>query len=140
LSAHFGLQRGALSLDFEGRVDLPASVSVSGEGSLEATLFAGMLVPCWHHSVFSVCGVGIIGALRGRGVDLDQTTQETSVFGAAGVRLAASLRLSRRFALRFHADPLAVVSRTTLRANDEDVWSSPPFSLSIGTVVVGELW
>src|SRR5262249_3940922 len=61
-----GARRGAVSLSLEGRVDVPASESLS-MGEVSGSLLVGSLVPCLHRGVFAGCGLITGGALRGGG-------------------------------------------------------------------------
>jgi hypothetical protein len=133
------LQRKALALGLEGRVDLPAQKGTPGAGSVEASLYAGSLLACGRFAWFGVCGVASFGALLGRGVELARTDRSTSLFAAIGVRASGDLRLLERLALRPFIEPAAVLTRTTLRVGARDVWTSPPAAFSLGLAVVGTL-
>ena len=133
------LQRKALVVGLEGRVDLPAQKGTPGTGSVEASLYAGSLLACGRFSWFGVCGVASFGALLGRGVDLARTDRSTSLFAALGVRASGDIKLHDRLWLRPFVEPAAVLSRTTLRVGTHDVWTSPPAAFSLGLALVGRL-
>jgi hypothetical protein len=138
-SAQVEVQRRALVLAVEGRVDLAAEKNAHDGGSVEASLFAGSLLACGRFGWFGVCGVTSLGALLGRGVDLARTDRSTSLFAALGLRATADIKLHERLALRPYVEPMAVLSRTTLRVGRRDVWTSPPATFALGLAVVGRL-
>ncbi|MCB9555816.1 MAG: hypothetical protein H6707_06895 [Deltaproteobacteria bacterium] len=131
LTLHASLDWQRFSLVLQGRADLPASKSI-GSGRVEASLYSGSLAPCLKRDPLLLCGVVAFGALRGRGVDLLESAQDTTLFAGVGVRGGVRWHLGRRWVINLQLEPIAALSRTTLRVNQRELWTTPPLSLSIG--------
>ncbi|HVH46209.1 MAG TPA: hypothetical protein VM925_27855 [Labilithrix sp.] len=106
-----GLGSRTLSLDLEGRVDLPREREVSGL-SAQASVLAATLAPCVHLSHAVACLLGTAGALQGVLNTRPNAQHQTSFYAAGGGRIGGEFPLSSRVGLRVHADALATITRT----------------------------
>lgn len=126
LGAFAGLGRGALSLDFEVRADLPASITRDDGTGVRSSLVLGTVAPCGHLHVLALCVLGSAGALHGEGLNVGTPERDVTFYAAAGARAAVELTLSRTVFARMRADALAPLTRTTLKNRGSEYWSSPP--------------
>lgn len=137
ITAQLGAKWRSFSLAAEGRGDFPvSSATVSGGGSVSASLLVGSLVACLHRGVFAACPIGTLGVMRASGRSVTDPLQDTKFYAATGGRVAVELPLSSVLALRIHGDVLAALTQITLRLNGRDVWTSPPVSGGLGTALV----
>jgi hypothetical protein len=127
----------ALSLQLEGRFDLPTPSDVPGLGSVSAMQFLAGLVPCAHYSVLATCAIGYLGAMRGVGSGVDFPRAETGLVAFAGGRAAVEVPLGSRIALRFHADLLFALAGVALDLQGTEVWKTPLVSAALGMAAVG---
>lgn len=133
-----GVQLERVSVDVEGRADLPRSVTRDGLRAMTSLVLV-TLAPCVRFGAALACALGSMGALEGS-VEANGTEQSRSSFyAAAGVRLGAELPLGHHVSLRLHGDALATLTRTSLdatttaeRANATHLWSTPPLSVALG--------
>jgi hypothetical protein len=135
-AARIGLRKGALSAAIEGRADLPTSKRADGAGEVSASLLVATLLPCFHAGGAFVCGVGSIGALRGSGSGVPNAADDATPFAAAGVRAGSEIRIAGALSAEIHGELAATFTRTTLRLEDRDVWTTPPVSASLGAGVL----
>lgn len=129
-----GGRYGVATLDAEARIDLPTETTREGIG-VSASWLSGALVPCGHYRNAFGCVVGMLGAVRGTGIDVGTPDRQQTLFGAAGLRVGVAWPVLPWLSLTAHGQALAVFTRTTLRVLDEPYWTSPPMSgsLAIGT-------
>jgi hypothetical protein len=135
-----GIGARSWSVDFEGRVDFPASTwRGDGGGALgvRSSLTLGMLIPCARSGIARLCAIAAAGALSGEGLGVNTNDRATTFYAAGGVRLGAEIPVWRRLAYAARADLMAPITRTTLRDYGEAVWTTPPLSavMSMGLVV-----
>jgi hypothetical protein len=133
-----GVRRGVWSLALEGRADYPREAAVGG-GAVSAHVAAGALVPCRHFGPVAVCGLVLVGGLRGSSRDLVDARGDVTPYAAAGARLAVELALGRSWAVRLQGDLLGTITPTTLTVGSEDVWKTPPVSGVFGLVAAVRL-
>jgi hypothetical protein len=139
LTAFVGVRRGFFTLDLEGRADLPQSKAAGSGGAVRASFLGASLAPCFALSITRACVVGTLGALQGRGEGLDRQLSQDTFYAALGVRLAAEFSLTRAVRLRAHGDLQAPLTRTTLRLDQRDVWTTPSAVALLGIGAVYEL-
>jgi hypothetical protein len=139
-TADAGLRWRALSVDVEGRADIP--VSAEKEPAVVAShILVASLVPCGHYSLLAACGVVSLGVLRGSTPDLGG--RDSTFYAAAGARVAAEIPLYgssslQALALRVHADLQAPLTRTTLYVQGVEAWQTPPLHGALGLALMGE--
>lgn len=136
LTTVFGLRADWYSVAIEGRVDAEASKRAPAGGEVTSSIVAGAIVPCLHRDVLMVCGIAAYGSLRGVGSGVRNARRNESPWSALGARVGLEARVLGPIALRAHADLLAVTTRTTLRIDSTDAWTTPPVSVLLGLGVV----
>ena len=91
------------------------------------------MAPCYALSSLRLCGLASIGAVTAEGSGAtEETGSASSVYVALGARAALDQPLSSAFSLRVHADALAPATRTTVRAGDIVLWTTPALSAALG--------
>lgn len=133
VTAQVELRYRAFSLGIEGRVDpRVGSASAPTGGGVGATLIAAALVPCARWRFLGFCALLELGALQGTGVDIASTYLGTTLYAAAGIRLAGTIPLRSWLALELHLDGLTPLTYTTLSLDGGEVWATPPVSGALG--------
>lgn len=142
LTGSVGLRWRAISLSVEGRVDLPAEAEVQG-GNVSTWLALAMLAPCIHQDLarsgsLAACALGAVGALQGASMSLGATTpsRDSTLYAAAGLRIAYESPRFGVFGLRVHGDLLAPLTPTGVRFGGREVWSTSVVSVALGLAVV----
>jgi hypothetical protein len=126
-----GGRRADLSIDIEGRADLPASVPLQ-VGEVTTSLLVASLVPCVHWRIVAGCGLLTAGALRAAGHGLVDSRQVAGPYVALGARVALEIRMARKLYLVAHGDASAPLITTELRVGGEELWTTPPISVLFG--------
>jgi hypothetical protein len=123
---------GAISAGVEGRADLPTSQPAENGGSVTASLLAGSVVPCIHPEPMLVCWIATVGALRGSGAGVPRATDDVTPYAATGPRVGVEIDVSRTWSAGVHFDVAATLTRTTLRLDRREVWTTLPVSAALG--------
>lgn len=135
------LRYRAFALALEGRADPSLGASraspdtAKGGAGVSATLLLGLLVPCARWRFLGLCALIGVGALQGRGVGVAVPSRATTLYAAAGARLALEVPLLRRLALELHLDGLTPLTRTSLMLDGAEVWATPPLSGALGATL-----
>lgn len=130
--------RDRWSLGVEARYDLEGRATARGGGEVRGGLLAGQLVPCLHGGPLVACAVGQVGAFFGRSEGVVSPARRTTLYVAAGVRLAVEVPvIGPWLAVRLGLDVLAAATRTQLLLDGEEVWISAPVTGTLGLTVVG---
>jgi hypothetical protein len=116
------LWRGRGSISAEARFDLPREVA---DGMIGVTRVQASASPCLRAYGFAGCVVGSVGFLRGTGVNVLEPRTATTPTLAAGLRVVWQYGLTRRLALRLHADLAVNLIETRLDLDDMRAWTSP---------------
>ncbi len=123
------------SLAIELRADAPTSVGRPadlGGGRVQSWVAGADLAPCLHLGILAVCAVGMIGALRASGSEIDPQFSKSTLFASAGGRVGLEWPLSGTVALRVRVDGAVNLYRVSLALGSEDVWTAPPFTGTLG--------
>lgn len=131
-TAQIGLRWRLASFGLEGRADLPASTDIDGLGRVKTSLLLISAVPCAHWRFLFGCALVSLGALQGSGEEVGVPRQATTFYAAVGPRLGTEIHLVKFLYLRIHLDILATLTRTTLRIDNKDAWTTPPVSGDFG--------
>jgi hypothetical protein len=127
-------------LSLEGRFDLSAGRRVPSGGTVETSLMAAQVVPCWSFDLVHACGVALLGRLRGSVTGRDAPGSDAGFFAAAGARAAFEQPLASQVALEIRADLLGLLTPLRLVRNDvTPVWSAPSVSFAAGVGVVAQI-
>ncbi len=132
LDASVAVRWKAASIGVEGRMDLPSYAHLSIGGDVNTSIQVAMLVPCAHADRFAVCALGAVGSMRGESTGISASNSEYTLFAAAGARVAMDIALSKNFLIRPELDALAAIVRPSLHLNNAVIWTTPPFSASLG--------
>ncbi len=122
--------RGTLSLAAEA--SLPATVRrADGAGFSQRQVLAS-LAGCGTRPPWSVCGVVKAGRVSVTGRDIDMPATAHGPLFAAGLRAAATLRLSRHVHLSPSAEALVLPILWSVTLDDTPAWTSPRFVETLG--------
>ncbi len=135
LGAGLGLRGRLASIAIEGRVDAYGRGAGPAGGEVRSSILAASLVPCLHPGAFLVCAIGTVGSLRGEGAGVGVPKKDDSGYAAVGVRVGGEAPLGRIVGLRAHVDLLAPLTRTTLRIQDVDAWTTPAVAALVGVAL-----
>jgi hypothetical protein len=135
----FGLESRALSLDLEGRADLPAAGPAQARGlRVRSWLYAGAIVPCLRLGFLYGCGVASIGSLTAMSVDGVATSRTNSgLWAAVGGRLGAQIPVVDPLVVRGWVEVLGVLNRDMLTVDRTPVYTFPAAS---GTAAIAVAW
>ena len=122
-----------LSLDIEGRADLPATGAGQGTpAGVRSWLVAGAVVPCAHLGAPFGCLVLSGGSLGATSVGTDAPREDHAPWWAAGLRVGAEFELSARSSLRAYAEVLDTLTRNSLAIDGAVAYSFAPWSGGLG--------
>jgi len=131
VAVRVGARRADLSIDLEGRADLPATVPLQ-VGEVSTSLLVASLVPCVHWRIVAGCGLVTGGALRAAGHGLVDSRQVVDPYFALGARIALETRVAGKLYMTAHGDASAPLITTELRVGGEELWTTPPVSFLVG--------
>ncbi|WP_394834443.1 hypothetical protein LVJ94_48895 [Pendulispora rubella] len=131
----FGVSRGMLEVDLEGRLDPPVTRQAEG-GRIEASLALVTFAPCLRYEFLLSCAQMSLGALRGTSVGFDHTREDNTFYVAAGARAGVEFSLSRHLAVRAMGEGQIPLRPTRLLVVDTPVWSTPAFAFSLVPMLV----
>ena len=131
-----GLSGRAISLELEGRADLPRDAAYAGGTVSISTLLASFLV-CGKLTGMAVCGLGRAGALHGSGRGYGVDTSGSSFLAMAGMRVSYEGVMSEPVRIRAMLDIDWVMTRNNFDVDHRPAWavSSAAASLGVATVV-----
>ncbi|MEZ4220664.1 MAG: hypothetical protein R3B13_07015 [Polyangiaceae bacterium] len=125
-----GIGKRAYSLDLEGRATFAVDHQVSN-GTVSASLLAVSLVPCLRFDWLHACPTGTVGALQGSGQNVDRPKKATTLYAAAGARAGIEVPSKGPFSFVLDASLDANLTRTTLRIDGREAWSSPSLAAAV---------
>jgi len=123
-----------LSLDLEGRVDLPSSRNLP-LASVSGWLLGASLVPCAHFGVLVACPVAMVGRLSATSDAVVSRSASSPWFGLGG-RAGVEWGVWRRLVLRGYVEVLATPVRYTLDLNNAPAYPFPAVSGDLGVTTV----
>ncbi len=125
------------SIDGGARFDLESGKSSDSHGA-RTSLVVGEIAPCRRVGPVGLCAVLEVGALRGQVPATSGVGKhaESTAYAALGPRIALEIPVGAGFAIATHLDAAGVLTRTTLRAGDEELWTTPPLALSLALGVL----
>lgn len=130
--------RDRWSVGIEARYDLEGRAAARAGGEVRGGLLVGQLVPCLHSGPLLACVVGQLGAFFGRSEGVASPGRRTTLYFAAGARLAVEVPvIGPHLAVRLGLDVLASATRTQLLLDGEEVWISAPVTGTLGVTLVG---
>ena len=93
----------------------------------EGSLFLCGLVQAARRFRLQPCAFMSLGAFISAGAKFDQVMRNTDWYGAAGVGAVFDIPITAHFLVGFGADLGYQIARTTVFANDEELWRMPDF-------------
>jgi hypothetical protein len=127
-----------LSLDLEGRVDLPATGRAdAGPARVRSWLLVGSVVPCVHRGVAFGCAVLSGGIIDAAARNVTTIEERHGPWSAAGGRLGAEWIASDHLHLRAHADLLAVLTRDAFWVDAARIYTVRSWT---GALEIDALW
>ena len=134
-SALVGFRWKRLSIEIGAALDFPVTTDFQGS-PIRTSQFFFDVAPCLHAGWFGACGVVGGGVLQASGETLSSPTSGDTPYAFAGLRLLAEIPLSEWLQLRPSIDLRAALTRTTLSAGGQQVWTTPPLSAAVGVALV----
>ena len=128
----FGLRRGTFSFELGGETSYPESFRRWGGSGFRELLLAGSLALCHHEGFAAGCLLGKAGELRLAGEGLDVHLSPAAFVAHAGVRLGASVELSKSWFAAVHVDGLVLVTPCTVEIAGSRVWEMPRLAAFAG--------
>jgi hypothetical protein len=126
-----------LSVDVEGRADLPASGASEGTSArVRSWLIAGSVVPCVHLGAPFGCFVLSAGSLGATSTGVAAPRDDHAPWSAAGVRAGAELPLQGSLSVRAYGELLATLTRNTLTIDGAPAYTFRPWSGGLGAALV----
>jgi hypothetical protein len=123
----------SLSLDVEGRADLPAAGAAQETSArVRSWLIVGSLVPCLHLGGPFGCVVFSGGTLGATSVGTAAPHTDHAPWWAAGLRAGAEISLQGPLSLRAYAELLATLTRDRLSIDGAPAYTFAPWSGGLG--------
>jgi hypothetical protein len=131
-----GLSGRALSLEIEGRADLPREASY-GSGTISVSPILASFVVCGKLTSMAVCGLGRAGALQGSGRGYGVDTSGSSFLAMLGMRVSYEGVMSEPVRIRVMLDLDWVMTKNNFDVDHRPAWavSSAAASFGVATVV-----
>jgi len=131
-----GLSGRAISLEIEGRADLPRDAAYAG-GTVSISTFLASFLVCGKLTGMAVCGLGRAGALHGSGRGYGVDTSGSSFLAMAGMRVSYEGVMSEPVRIRAMLDIDWVMTRNNFDVDHRPAWavSSAAATLGVATVV-----
>ena len=124
-----------VSLELDGRIDVPASTRAQGGGQVSTWLAVVTFAPCGHAGLFFACALAQAGAMRATGEAPGGASEGVPWWGAGG-RFGVTTPLSDGIAFRLRTDLVVDLAPPGLALNGTRVWKAPPIAESLGADVV----
>lgn len=129
VSGFLDLDRWSLGLELRG--EIPARLR-TGIGTVSSALFSGTLSGCRRLWLASVCVIGAAGGQLSEGQGFADARSAWDPFAAAGARLALSIPLTAKLAVRAQGDALFPFTRTRLRVSQVVAYETPWVTAALG--------
>jgi len=125
-----------VSLDLEGRADLPASgasaLPSAPSAQVRSWLLAASIVPCLHVGPLFGCGVAGTGDQGATATGIATRREDHAAWWAAGARAGTEFSLSGPLLFRGYAEVLGTLARNMLFIDGEQAYRFPPWSGGVG--------
>jgi len=123
----------ALTLDLEGRADLPATgASTVPTAQVRSWLLAGSIVPCLHVGRFFGCGVASVGDQGATSTGIPMRREDHASWWAAGARAGTEFSVAGPLFFRVYVELLGTLARNVLFIDGEQAYRFPPGSGGVG--------
>jgi hypothetical protein len=104
-------------------------------GSVQVSLVAAQLVPCYRFGVFGACAILAAGAELAHGEGIHEASSQLEPYLGAGGRFLADLHLSGPLSLRLQVDALGTALGARFYVGSTDVWDTPVVTLETAAVL-----
>ena len=122
-----------LSLDLEGRADLPAArPGPVPPTEVRSWLIVGALVPCFRVAFASVCPVLSAGAIGATATHVAHSSEQYGPWAAVGGRLGASWEIAPRLTIGAYIEALATLIRDNVSVDATVQYPVGPWSGGLG--------
>jgi hypothetical protein len=127
-------RRRWLSLEVEGRADVPASGNYLN-GSITTNVIGGSILLCGHPAAeLYACGLGFLANFAEHG-SVPPVLSQTALFAALGIRVGYEFSLGQYVFIDFHADALGALTRHRVELDDHPVFEVFPVNATVGVAV-----
>jgi hypothetical protein len=130
-----GLAGRAISLEIEGRADLPREASY-GAGKISVSTILASFVVCGKLTSMALCGLARAGELHGTGRDYGVDTSGSSFLAMLGMRVSAEGVMSEPVRLRGTLDIDWVMTRNSFDVDHRPGWAVSSAAASVGVATV----
>ena len=125
------------ALELDGRIETtPGDEQATSGDRLSVTTLTGSISPCLSLRHASGCLFARLGAVQGYAPDVTHPSLGSSLYAALGLRVAYAFPLTRALALRPSLEAAVPLVRTQLDIDGASVWTSNPWSASLGLAFV----
>jgi hypothetical protein len=108
-----------------------------GDGSgFVTSILAGSASLCLRFHAAEACPVFRVGRVRVRGFGVDEPRSPSGLFSQAGLRLSLARQVWGSLEARGHGEAVGTLSAWRVQLNENDAFSSPPFSFLLGLDLV----
>ncbi len=129
--AAIALRYQKISLDLEGRADLPTLRRLAS-GTISSSIVLASIAPCAHLDGLLLCAVGGIGSFRAESSGVTEPKSDTAFHAVAGLRAGFELPIGSFLWIVARADGLATLTKQTLALDGVPVYTIPGASLGLG--------
>ena len=135
-----GVRWRQLSLDLEGRADLPATGASELTGvSARSWLVVGSLVPCVNWRFAFGCPLASFGAIGATSRGVPVTTEQYAPWLGVGGRAGVELALSTTVLLRTYGELVRTLTQHELYVDSDRAYRFGPWSGGLGLAIVWPL-
>src|SRR6266511_3277489 len=128
-----GWAGSSFALEAEGRVDLPATMTMAGGGgSIRVSPLLFTLAGCARLKRWGFCGFGRTGRLYGSGQGFAVDAGGASLFASVGARLTWEAILTEPFRFRAFIDLDGVLTGNTFDVDRKPAWAVSTVAVSLG--------
>ena len=127
-----GVRRGRLGFELGVEASLQSQHETEDGGGFEQQVLVGSLAGCTFFGGLSGCLVSKVGRLHVRGFGVDVPNSDVGAVWQLGPRLALIEGFGEHWFGALRVEALASLVAWEVTLNQEDVWKTPLFSLSVG--------
>ncbi len=124
-------QYRSLAWGAEARFDTTREMPVA-PGHVETGLLHASGLLCHVGSLVDVCVIASLGVLRSEGIGFSETSATKNPYVAGGARVCHHFSLTKSLGIDVGVDLVSRANHVTLYVDNNDVWESSPFELSVG--------
>jgi hypothetical protein len=126
------LRSGRVAFELGGEASLWSRHETADGSGFEQHVLSGSVAGCLLFGRFSGCLVSKVGGLYVRGFGVDVPNSDSGILVQTGPRLMLLQAFGQRWLGALRVEALASLHTWEVTLNDEEVWKTPLFSLSVG--------